>query len=83
MPAAAHLPRRASEASPRRPSPDLAPAPSWWVSMLLLEWLRNAVQPPGSRTCQELEHRHQAQRPVQLRSKDALLVNGTGRRRPH
>ena len=22
-----------------------------WVSTLLLEWLRNAVQPPGSRTC--------------------------------
>ena len=22
-----------------------------WVSVLLLEWLRNAVQPPGSRTC--------------------------------
>ena len=21
-----------------------------WVSLLLLEWLRNAVQPPGSRT---------------------------------
>ena len=50
---ASRRPARPSSARParsagRRPPPTCARA--GWVGMLLLEWLRNAVQPPGSRT---------------------------------
>ena len=61
-----------SSANDRMPT---APDCSGWISMLLWGWLRNVVQPPGSRTHVLPVHRLQQRGPVMDRP-EAQLEHG-------